>query len=97
MANLLQTRDRHLAVDASNFTAQMDALVKRSHANNSFDLGPLDLIRRAVSTAHVGKRRRPRWVHVHCIFGLGSQSASALCILLGFDPDEIVGVDEDEE
>jgi hypothetical protein len=52
-----------------------------------------DLVRRAARGASRRSRRAPRWAHVRDLFAVGSTSARGLCVSLGLDPDEEVGVD----
>lgn len=57
-------------------------------------VGTTDLDRVAWGVVHNAGRRggyAPRWLHVMHMTGLGSTSASALCVRFGTDPDEMVG------
>jgi len=62
-----------------------------------FDLTDADLIRRAVQSAGRDGPRVPRWAAVRRVFSLGSTSATHLCLAVGVDPEEMVGIDPDME
>ena len=55
-----------------------------------------ELIRRAVSSAGHNGREGVRWGHVRDVFGLGSTYSKQLCRRFGFDPDELVGLCDEE-
>jgi hypothetical protein len=57
-----------------------------------------DLERRIVANAGLRSGRPlPRWSHVADATGFGSTRAQQMCRDAGFDPDEVVGAERDEE
>ena len=59
-------------------------------------LNLLDLVERVVRNAGHRQPAGMRWGHVTRVFGVGSTRAVAMCRVHGLDPDEVVGVEEDE-
>lgn len=57
-----------------------------------------ELLRRAIVHVTSGESPpRSRWSHVGRTFGVGSTSATALCRRFGVDPDDLIGLAEDED
>lgn len=55
---------------------------------NNFTFAELeDLVRRAATDAIWRRKNRPAWAVIKDRFGLGSTSATTLCVRLGLDPE----------
>jgi hypothetical protein len=61
------------------------------------DYGFEALVRRAVKSAHVGRRRCVHWSHVSDAFALGSTYSIELCRHFGVDPHAQTGIEPDED
>lgn len=75
----------------------LDVIASKIHADHPhLHLSAVELVRKAVHNAGMGRFKMTRRAHVMEIFGEGAGVAMSICEACGADPDEIIGEDEIE-
>lgn len=85
------------AVDWRREAIEALDVVARTAAERDAAMAELMRMRWCVvaNAGRLSQVRRARWAHVAEATGIGSTSATALCVAAGFDPDEVIGGGED--